>query len=373
MPVLSSGSEEGGGKRSVERMRVLSSRPGRYTRQGRGAKLLVCRVDQESAEERMTGEEEMRISSSKSRSRRASHNGKAPGCNPPWGGTCHIYMCVGVEYRHVCMPAFSEPRIKSPQPIEWEVNLSWAQKLHAIICKQLYASPFRFFLPLPLVLFLALLHLSPCPQHRGIKALKGMVVVLRGAVVIRAVPTPSPIPMYNQAVAAPLARSLPAPNTGTQCEGSWGRKFPTIKLGLLRWKESACQVVLLGSGGGRRAHILASSRRIFNEKQHLISLDLVFAFPSSMGDLSSHAVRRVSCAGSNAIVPNSSQYRTTDASVRIWCSAILPWRRKSVSHRTRSRCTAAHKRCGGPASSKHIRLSGPRPGPRSAPPSPCCP
>lgn len=80
--------------------------------------------------------------------------------------------------------------------------------------------------------------------------------------------------------------------------------------------------------GWEPAYILASSRLIFNEKQHLISLDLVFDLPSSMGDLSSHAVRRVSCDGSNAIVPNSSQYRTTDASVRIWCSAILPWKEK---------------------------------------------
>lgn len=68
--------------------------------------------------------------------------------------------------------------------------------------------------------------------------------------------------------------------------------------------------VLLASGS---THILASSRRIFNEKQHLIALEL----STSVGLFSSHAVSSVSWAESNAMVPNSSQYRTTDVSVRI--------------------------------------------------------
>lgn len=47
-------------------------------------------------------------------------------------------------------------------------------------------------------------------------------------------------------------------------------------------------------------------------------------FDGSLGLLSEQAVKRVSCDGSNAMVPNSSQYLTTDSSVRISCNAILP-------------------------------------------------
>lgn len=56
-------------------MRVLASRPGKRAK-----------------------EEKMRVSSSKSRSRCASHNGKARGCNPgrhlPY---IYVCVCVGVE------------------------------------------------------------------------------------------------------------------------------------------------------------------------------------------------------------------------------------------------------------------------------------
>lgn len=62
------------------------------------------------------------------------------------------------------------------------------------------------------------------------------------------------------------------------------------------------------------------SRRIFREKQHLT----IGSLDSSSGLFSEHAVKRVSCDGSKAIVPNSSQYLTTDSSVRISCNAILP-------------------------------------------------
>ncbi len=43
-----------------------------------------------------------------------------------------------------------------------------------------------------------------------------------------------------------------------------------------------------------------------------------------MGLLSEQAVRSVSWAESKAMVPNSSQYRTFDSSVKISWSAILP-------------------------------------------------
>lgn len=58
-----------------------------------------------------------------------------------------------------------------------------------------------------------------------------------------------------------------------------------------------------------------------NEKQQFT----IGSFERSSGFFRVHAVRRVSWAGSNAIVPNSSQYRTSDSSVRISCKAILPW------------------------------------------------
>ena len=69
-----------------------------------------------------------------------------------------------------------------------------------------------------------------------------------------------------------------------------------------------------------RHYILCSSLLIIKEKQQFMR-----GRPDgSSGFLSEQAVRRVSWAGSNAIVPNSSQYRTTDSSVRISCNAILP-------------------------------------------------
>jgi hypothetical protein len=43
-----------------------------------------------------------------------------------------------------------------------------------------------------------------------------------------------------------------------------------------------------------------------------------------MGLWSEQAVRSVSWAGSNAMVPNSSQYLTFDSSVKISWRAILP-------------------------------------------------
>lgn len=57
------------------------------------------------------------------------------------------------------------------------------------------------------------------------------------------------------------------------------------------------------------------------EKQQLT----IGSLERSSGFFREHAVKRVSCAGSNAIVPNSSQYLTTDSSVRISWSAILPY------------------------------------------------
>lgn len=83
-------------------------------------------------------EEQMLVSSSKSGSRRASQ----------WEGTdwaatraapaTYIYMCV--EYRHICMPAFPQTKNQRVHSRSSEVNLSWAQKLHAVVCKSKYAS-----------------------------------------------------------------------------------------------------------------------------------------------------------------------------------------------------------------------------------------
>lgn len=35
-----------------------------------------------------------------------------------------IYICVRVEYRHICMPSFPKPRIKESAADRVEVNLS---------------------------------------------------------------------------------------------------------------------------------------------------------------------------------------------------------------------------------------------------------
>lgn len=65
---------------------------------------------------------------------------------------------------------------------------------------------------------------------------------------------------------------------------------------------------------------LCSSLLIMNEKQHFTT----GCVDPGVGFFREQAVKRVSCAGSKAIVPNSSQYRTIDSSVRISCNAILP-------------------------------------------------
>jgi hypothetical protein len=66
-------------------------------------------------------------------------------------------------------------------------------------------------------------------------------------------------------------------------------------------------------GGTVGAYNLWSSLRIVKEKQHLTTgwSDV------SLGFFSAQAVSNVSWAGSKAMVPNSSQYRTIDSSVRI--------------------------------------------------------
>jgi len=64
---------------------------------------------------------------------------------------------------------------------------------------------------------------------------------------------------------------------------------------------------------GVDTYILWLSLKILKEKQQLT----VGLFDASSGDFSVHAVSSVSCAGSKAMVPNSSQYRTTDSSVSI--------------------------------------------------------
>lgn len=66
-------------------------------------------------------------------------------------------------------------------------------------------------------------------------------------------------------------------------------------------------------------YILCSSLRILNEKQQFTTW-----FTESSGLFNEQAVSSVSCCGSKAIVPNSSQYLTTDSSVRISCNEILP-------------------------------------------------
>lgn len=63
-------------------------------------------------------EEQMRVSSSKSGSRRASHNGKALTGLQPGRHLPRIYICVCVEYRHICMPTFPRTKNQRVQPIE---------------------------------------------------------------------------------------------------------------------------------------------------------------------------------------------------------------------------------------------------------------
>ena len=75
-------------------------------------------------------------------------------------------------------------------------------------------------------------------------------------------------------------------------------------------------------------------------------------FDLSSGLLSEQAVRSVSWAASKAMVPNSSQYRTTDSSVKISCKDIFPYsgsmsvrgvgiglKGKSVQRGSRVECT----------------------------------
>lgn len=68
----------------------------------------------------------MRVSSSKSGSHRAVHNGKALtglqlGRHLPC--VC-IYMCVCVEYRHICMPTFPQTKNQRVHSRSSEVNPS---------------------------------------------------------------------------------------------------------------------------------------------------------------------------------------------------------------------------------------------------------
>lgn len=104
------------------------------------------------------------------------------------------------------------------------------------------------------------------------------------------------------------------------CEGSCGRKLPTMRLGLFRLSGPIRNHSSL-TWSVFYTYILCSSLRIINEKQQLI----LGSLERSSGFFNAHAVRSVSCAGSNAMVPNSSQYRTSDSSVITSCSDILPW------------------------------------------------
>lgn len=90
MRVLPSGSEDGSGTRSVGRMRV-------FERKNCSSVELTRKVQ----DKEMAGEQKMRVSSTKSRSRCASHNGKAPGGFNPGRQLPYIYVCVCVEYRHL--------------------------------------------------------------------------------------------------------------------------------------------------------------------------------------------------------------------------------------------------------------------------------
>jgi hypothetical protein len=143
--------------------------------------------------------------------------------------------------------------------------------------------------------------------------------------------------------------------------GSCGRKFPTINAGLC--SSSIISLVpfalrLMLSRRRRVTYSLCSSRRIVKEKQHLT----IGWFDVSLGFLSEHAVNSVSCAGSNAIVPNSSQYRTIDSSVNISCKAILPCHPVSTRHSPHQIWVP-----------KNSHLAVDQPARQSVLPSPCCP
>jgi len=129
--------------------------------------------------------------------------------------------------------------------------------------------------------------------------------------------------MVPEASTLPSTTAAHQPNAVDRAAESSRRSSSDYKIGVSANKGQNRKVRGLEGVQGRSmvTYILCSSRRIFIEKQH----STVRSVDRSSGLFRTHAVNRVSCAGSKAMVPNSSQYRTTEPSVRISWREILPW------------------------------------------------